>query len=196
MLAATIAFLAEPHTRYLATGQAYGPTTRPAFSQVYAFTCSDGLSLAVHLSSPEKFWVAFARAVGRADLLDDPRLATFQERVRHHQAIAEELAPLFRGRPRGEWLRLLEAADVPCTPIYTLDEVFEDPQVRHLGMEQLAHHPTQGEVRLLGLPVRLSETPLPAPAAPPTLGEHTEALLAELGYSPREIRALREAGAV
>jgi crotonobetainyl-CoA:carnitine CoA-transferase CaiB-like acyl-CoA transferase len=196
MLEATLCFLLEPLTRYLANGDVYGPFSRPQLSQVYAFQCADGLGLAVHLSSPEKFWRAFAGAIGREDLLADPRFQVFQDRVRHYECLAAEITPLFRTRTRPEWLKLLEAADVPCTPIYTLDQVFQDPQVQHLGMVQETQHPTEGPVRLLGFPVRFAGTPLPPSTAPPTLGEDSAGILAELGYEPADIETLSAEGVI
>jgi crotonobetainyl-CoA:carnitine CoA-transferase CaiB-like acyl-CoA transferase len=196
MLEATLGFLLEPLTRYLANGEVYGPFTRPRLSQVYAFQCADGLGLAVHLSSPDKFWRSFAGAIGRTDLLEDPRFQRFQDRVQHYEALAAAITPLIQTRTRPEWLRLLEAADVPCTPIYTLDQVFADPQVQHLNLVQQTEHPTQGPVRLLGFPVRFAATPLPPSTAPPTLGQDTAAILAELGYAPAEIERLTDEGAV
>ena len=116
--------------------------------------------------------------------------------MQYYEDLAAAITPLFRTRSRAEWLRLLEAADVPCTPIYTLDQVFEDPQVQHLNLVQETEHPTQGPVRLLGFPVRFAATPLPPSTAPPTLGQDTAAILAELGYAPAEIARLSEEGAV
>lgn len=182
MLAGTLSFLPETFGRYFESGEVPGPFTRPRVAQVYAFRCSDDLALAMHLSSPPKFWQGLARVVGREDMIEDPRLKTRDERVRHYDVIREELAPIFLTRPRAEWLERLEAADVPAAPIYTVDQVLSDPQVQHLEMQQVATHPTQGEVRMLGFPVRFSGTALDPPRAAPTLGEHGEAILAELGF--------------
>jgi crotonobetainyl-CoA:carnitine CoA-transferase CaiB-like acyl-CoA transferase len=195
MLEATMGFQVEPYARYFATGEVPNPYSRPRQAQVYAFTCADGLSFAVHLSSPPKFWEGLCRVAGREDLIGDPRFADRDARVEQYDFIQQTLTPIFKTRPRAEWLRLLEAADVPHTPIYTLDQVLQDPQVQHLGMVQTAEHPSEGTVRMVNYPVHLSETRLENPSAPPTLGEHTDAVLAELGFDAHEAARLRSEGA-
>lgn len=194
MLSATLGFLLEPFGIYFGHGEVPGPATRQAIAQVYAFTCADGMVLAMHLSSPPKFWEGLVTSVGRPDMLQDPRFQQREQRIKHYQAIKAELAPIFRTRDRENWLRALQAADVPCAPVYSIDEVLNDPQVRHEGLEQRVEHPVEGAVRLLGLPVKLHGTPLDGSVAPPTLGEHTHALLEELGYGPSEIERLHPRG--
>jgi crotonobetainyl-CoA:carnitine CoA-transferase CaiB-like acyl-CoA transferase len=107
--------------------------------------------------------------------------------------ISERLAT----RPAREWLALLEPAGVPCGPINGLDEVFEDPQVLHRRMRVDVPHPAAGQVKLVANPIKFSGTPIEHDRGPPLLGEHTDAVLADLlGLDPAKIARLRERGAI
>ena len=192
----TMAFMNEPFAGFFASGRAPDAFDRPRASGVFCFVCCDGKPIAIHLSSPNKFWVSFATAAGHPELLDDPRLKAHSGRHQHAGFIQQTLAPEFAKKTRAQWTSILEAADVPFAPIYTLDEVVEDPQVRHLGMVQTSTHHERGEVRTLGYPVKLSDTPLGPVSAPSTLGEHTDAILEGLGLTAAQIAALRGDGVV
>jgi crotonobetainyl-CoA:carnitine CoA-transferase CaiB-like acyl-CoA transferase len=196
MLTATLAFLVEPAVTYFVTGESPGPHTRPRMAQAYAFTCSDGKALAVHLSSPSKFWEGLTEAVGHKELRDDPRFRTREDRVANYAALRETLTDWFKTMPRESWLDRLEQFDVPHAPINTMSEVFEDPQVRHLGLEVTFDHEQMGSVRSVAPAVRMDGTPLSPSTAPPTLGEHTEAILHSLGYDTEAIRRLRQEQAI
>jgi crotonobetainyl-CoA:carnitine CoA-transferase CaiB-like acyl-CoA transferase len=196
LLQATMGFMNEPYTTLFASGRSPDAFERPRASQVYAFTCSDGLPLAVHLSSPEKFWRAFATAVGHPEMIEDPRFLRHADRRKSWPLIDARLKPVFATKTRAEWMGILIAAEVPATPIYQLAEALEDPQVQHLGMIESATHPVRGKVDLVGFPVTLGETALGPVTAPATLGEHSDEILQELGYSAAEIAALRQDGAV
>ena len=193
---ATMAFMNEPYSGLFANGKVPDAFDRPRASGVFCFVCGDGKPVAIHLSSPNKFWESFATAAGHPELLDDPRFKAHSGRHQHAEVIQETLAPEFAAKTRAEWTRILETADVPFAPIYQLDEVIEDPQIRHIGMVQHATHPERGEVRSLGYPVNLSDTPLGPVKAPATLGEHTDEILAEVGVSAEAIAKLRAAGVV
>jgi crotonobetainyl-CoA:carnitine CoA-transferase CaiB-like acyl-CoA transferase len=195
-LQATLALMHEPFATYFGSGQVLDNLERPKASNVFTFVCSDGKPIAIHLSSPTKFWHNFARAAGHAELIEDPRFKAHDARRRNHGAIVEALAPEFAKKPRAEWVHILEKADVPFAPIYTLDEVLEDPQAKHLGVVQKAVHPQKGEVKSLAYPFTLSDTPLGPVQAPATLGEHNDAILAEAGYSVGEIAELKSSGAL
>jgi crotonobetainyl-CoA:carnitine CoA-transferase CaiB-like acyl-CoA transferase len=184
LLQATIGIMNEPFSWLFGRGSAPKAFDRPRLSQVYAFVCGDALPIAIHLSSPQKFWRAFVTALGQAEMLDDPRLRTHRMRQDLWPEIHARLVPVMRSKTRAEWLEALVAADVPVAPIYALDEVIRDPQVQHLGMIQSVHHPERGERQVVGFPVNLSATPLGPISAPPLLGEHTGAILAELGLGP------------
>src|SRR4029453_12358922 len=117
-------------------------------------------------------------------------------RVRNQQVLTPLLRDLFSTRGRTELVDALEAAGVPCGPINTVPEVFEEPQVKHRNMLIDVPHPLSGTVPLLNTPMRFTEQPLQAERAPPLLGEHTEEIVREAGYDETRIESLREAGAI
>lgn len=184
MFAATAAFLSSEAAMWHGAGDRGGPRRRPSLSQSYAFTCSDDRIITVHLSSPPKFWEAFVAAVERPDLLTDPRFATRSARIEHFEDLHVVLAPIFRTRPIAAWREAFIRQDVPHAQVNSIEEVFTEPQAQHLGLALHLQHPTEGEVITVAPPVRFSATPWRDLAAPPTLGEDTEAVLAELGLGP------------
>ena len=193
---AAMAFMNEPYSGLFANGKVPDAFDRPRASGVFCFVCGDGKPIAIHLSSPNKFWESFAKAAGHPEMLEDPRFKQHSGRHQNSEVIRQTLVPEFAKKTRAEWALILEQADVPFAPIYELDEVIEDPQIKHIGMVQHATHPERGAVRVLGYPVKLSDTPLGPVTAPSTLGEHTDAILAEVGVDAAEIARLREAGVV
>jgi crotonobetainyl-CoA:carnitine CoA-transferase CaiB-like acyl-CoA transferase len=180
LLAATIAFLGENAARYFETGKPPTRETRAHSAQVYAFTDRDGAGFVLHLSSPAKFWRGLAHAAGHPEWIEDPRFATKRDRQQNYDLLRALLTEVFRGDTRAHWLELLRENDVPSAPILTLDEVFADPQVRHLGLKREAAHPKLGHVSLVFGGVKLSETPAEIIAPAPDYGKHTEEVLARL----------------
>jgi formyl-CoA transferase len=193
LLRATVAFLAENAARYFANGEVPDRAARTHLAQVYAFRAGDGLPFVIHLSSPPKFWQGLVAAVERPELLADPRFVDRPARQRHYDVLHALLSDVFATAPRAHWLDRLLARDVPCAPLNTLAEAFEDPQVQHLGMVVGARHPRLGAMRLAASGVTLSATPPELTAPPPALGEHTEAVLRTAGYGPADLDALRAA---
>src|SRR3546814_6468119 len=100
----------------------------PSVSQSYVLKCSDGKWIALHMSSPPKFWQGLAAAMEKPDLFDDERFATREARIAHQEDMIAVLGPIFAQRDRAEWCRRLEAGDVPHAPMYTTAEVPDDPQ--------------------------------------------------------------------
>lgn len=192
LLQSTASFVQEAAARYFATGAVPTRETRAQTAQVYAFVAEDGLPFVVHLSSPPKFWDGLTKAIEKPGLQDDPRFQNRETRSRHYGALHRTLVEIFSGKPREEWLERLRKYDVPCAPLHTLDEVFDDPQVRSLGMQVEMSHPKMGQMRLSGSPIGLSKTPVSYRLAPPVLGEHSEEILKELGYNDETIERLRE----
>ena len=129
-------------------------------------------------------------------LIDDPRFKTPQDRSKNRLACNVELEKATVGKTSAEWVEILNKAGVPCGPILNVKEVFEDEQIRHLKLATKIEHPRLGEQTVQNLPVTLSRTPGAVVSASPDLGEHTDQVLGELGYSRDDIAALHRDGAV
>jgi formyl-CoA transferase len=158
------------------------------------FTTADGhINIA---ASGQVMYRRLCEAIGATHLLDDPRFRTMADRSRNRKAMNEELDKVLVARPSAEWIETLNKSGVPCGPILNIRQVFEDPQVQHLGLAQKVRHSERGEIRVQGLPATLSRTPGAVRRGAPVHGEHTDEILAELGYSRDEIATLRRDGAV
>lgn len=170
-------------------------SAHPSVVPYQAFRASDGYVVAG--TTNESLWQRFCQVLGAPDLLSDPRFATNVDRVAHRAELLDLLEKIFIRRTRAEWLDGFRAAGIPCGPINTLDEVFQDPQVQHLGIVQDVDHPTAGRVRVTGSPLQF-DNHRPAIRIPaPRLGEHTEEVLSQvLGYSPERIADLRRSAAI
>jgi crotonobetainyl-CoA:carnitine CoA-transferase CaiB-like acyl-CoA transferase len=180
LLEATISFCGENTARFFEQGKIPSRATRTHQAQVYAFVAGDGKPFVVHLSSPTKFWEALCAVTGKPEWLTDPRFKTKESRGKHYEALNEGLAVTFEADTRETWLDKLGAADVPCAPLNTLAEAFDDPQVKHLKMREDVEHVRVGKVGLVRNGLRMSATPPAIHSAAPDLGEHTEEVLAAL----------------
>ncbi len=145
---------------------------------------------------PDEAFRRLCMAVEVGDLWTDSRFATPRLRATHRDALSNILNAKLRRRTTADWMSLLHRQRIPCGPIFDLQQVFSDPQVRHNGMVLEHDHPTAGHRRLLGFPMRLSEAPMDIRLPAPKLGEHTEEFLAGLGYSQTLIQELRRDGVI
>ena len=193
MLESAIAFIPDPMANYTRVGTLSGPLTRVAASQSYALRCSDEKLIGLHLSSQPKFWEALVTALERPDLAHDARFTTRELRIKNFLELTSVLAEIFATKTRAQWTAILEAADVPFAPVHNLPDVLEDEQVRHLQTFYRQQHPTEGEITTIHRPVLIDGGREESSLPPPTLGEHTEAVLAELGYDAAAIQKLRAA---
>jgi formyl-CoA transferase len=196
LLRASISFVSENAARYFETGVVPRRAYRTKTAGVFAFVDQEGLPFVIHLSSPEKFWRGLLDAVGKSELADDPCFRDRKGRFENYDDLSTTLQAVFRGGRREDWLRRMQERDVPCAPLNTLEEVFNDPQVREYGFPEEVEHPRMGKVRLVGSGVDLSHTPPKTTLPPPTLGEHTEEILSALGYDKATVARLRESGVV
>ncbi len=144
----------------------------------------------------QHMWKRLCRALGAEDLSADPRFSSPSKRSKNRDALTLALEERLQTKTATEWIGTLNAAGVPCGPILTIDQVFADAQVQHLGLAQPLEHPHLGRIHLLGLPVTLSRTPGAVRTPAPEKGEHTDEILAELDMSTEEIRRLRAEGVV
>ncbi len=175
---------------YFATGETPGRlgSAHPSIVPYQAFRTADGyINVAV---GSEAIWRRFCEGVA-PDLADDARFATNRERVASRRVLIERLEAIFLSRSTQAWMDVLDASGVPNGPILTMTQVFSHPQVRHRRMLVELDHPKAGRIQQTGLPIKLSETPGQIRSAPPTLGQHTDAILRELGLSQQEVVALR-----
>jgi crotonobetainyl-CoA:carnitine CoA-transferase CaiB-like acyl-CoA transferase len=180
MLEASMAFAPDVFTNFTRAGTVSGPFTRVATSQSFAFRCGDGGLLAIHLSTPEKFWLRLVAAIEAPELGIDERFAVHLRRVNHYHVLRDELARRFLTKPRAEWLERLAAADVPAAPIWNVAESLDDPQVQALDTVLKTRHPSEGVIRSIHCPILVDgERPQNRMAPPPLLGEHTAEILSE-----------------
>lgn len=180
LIESTVAFLAENAANFFEGGPPPDRARRTHQALVFTFVARDGRPLVIHLSSPQKFWIGLTKAIGCEELQADPRFRDRSGRSANYDALDALLAEEFRKRDRDDWLTQLRAADVPCGPLSDLQEVFDDPQVKFLGLKKELPHPRRGRVAVVGSPVRLSDTPVEITRAAPDLGEDTDAIIARL----------------
>ncbi|HEV8639678.1 MAG TPA: CoA transferase [Methylomirabilota bacterium] len=144
----------------------------------------------------QTFWVKLCAALGLAHLADDPRFASWLLRLDNREALLPLLEKTFASQPRSHWLQVLAAHDIPAAPVQTLLEFMDDPGVRHHDMLHLYDHPEVGRLRLMGQPLVFSQTRSNDPGPPPTLGQHTDQVLREVGYDGAAIADLRARGVI
>lgn len=169
-------FNLDDFTHLLADDQLMGPYSRPHVSQSYVFECLDGTWLALHMSSPPKFWENLALAVERPDMLALPVFASREARIAHYEDVVAFLAPIFATRPRAAWHARLTELEVPNSPVATAREVLDSPQARALEIEIAADGP-MGAFRTIRSPLSFDGERSLAVTAPPLLGADNERIL-------------------
>jgi crotonobetainyl-CoA:carnitine CoA-transferase CaiB-like acyl-CoA transferase len=166
------------------------PTSMPTS----AYKTSDGyMNLA---ASGDGMWKRVCQVIGRDELAGDERFKTNEDRAKNRIALNALLNEALAKKPSAEWIETFNKIGVPCGPIYKMNEVFADPQVRHLGAAAEVEHPKLGRFKILNQPVKLSRTPAEIKTAAPELGTHTDEILKEIGLGEKEIKELRAKGAV
>ncbi len=196
MLDATTALLTYQAGNYFTTGEAPARqgNRHPTIVPYESFETAHGdLVIA---GGNDEIWRRLCGALDLTHLADDPRFRTNRDRAAHYSELRPLLQSTLRTRARDEWVTRLTAAGVPCGSVREISEVLADPQIAARQMVAEVDHPTVGRTKVIGSPVKLSETPSSVRTPPPVLGQHTEALLTELGYDRQSIEDLRAAGVV
>jgi crotonobetainyl-CoA:carnitine CoA-transferase CaiB-like acyl-CoA transferase len=181
MLEAMCHFNLDDFTHFYSQGEVMGPYSRPNVSQSYVFRTKDDGWIALHMSSPTKFWEALAEAVGRPDMLSLPEFATRDARIANYDAVVAFLAPIFATDDRETWRARLLVHEVPNSPVYSSEEVTRTDQFRHLGLEVAGEHAEMGPFRTIRGPVSFDGGRATEVVPPPVLGEHDAEILGRPG---------------
>ncbi|MDQ2052166.1 CaiB/BaiF CoA-transferase family protein [Natronolimnohabitans sp. A-GB9] len=191
-----VAWMSYMASYYFATGESPKRmgSKHPTIAPYQAFPTRDGY--VVVAAASEKIWRNFCLAIDRDDLLEDERFETNTDRVEHRDQLDEILEAELADYRTEPLVALLEDHDVPARAVSDMEDVFSHPQVEARDMHQQVDHPSVGAIDMPGSPMNLSRTPATVRQHPPELGEHTDELLADLGYSEREIERLRADGIV
>jgi crotonobetainyl-CoA:carnitine CoA-transferase CaiB-like acyl-CoA transferase len=192
LLDSQVAWLTYRAGAYFASGEVPQPmgSGHPVIVPYQAFKAKDVfINIAV---GNDQLWERFCKAVGLENVMNDPKFATNAKRVENREEIVKIISDLIVTKDGEEWLKIITDAGVPCGPIYTVDKVFADPQVLHREMVKELDHPKAGKVKVTGIPIKLSDTPGEVETAPPVLGQHTQEILTELGYSDKDLEKLKQ----
>jgi crotonobetainyl-CoA:carnitine CoA-transferase CaiB-like acyl-CoA transferase len=191
LLEAQIAMMDFQAARYLVDGVVpdQAGNDHPYSTPMGVFETSDGfINIGV---GGDGQWRALCAALDRPDIGRVAEYATGDLRLRNRPKLTALLTEIFKTKSSAQWLERLEQQGVPAGPIYKVDEVFADPQVRHLGIAVPLHHPKRGDIRVVGQPITLSRTPARVVATLPESGTHTDEILRGIGYSAAEIEDFR-----
>ncbi|MDQ3440455.1 MAG: CoA transferase, partial [Planctomycetota bacterium] len=196
MLDSTAALLTYQAGNFFTTGQvpARMGNRHPTIVPYESFAASDGEF--VIAGGNDDLFRRLCRTVGLPQLAEDSRYATNKDRVAHYDELKSQLSRALSTRTRAEWVQALAAAGVPCGAVRDISEVLADPQIAARNMIAEVEHPTIGRARVISSPVKLSATPASIRTAPPVLGQHTAAVLGELGYDQSQIDGLAAAGVI
>jgi len=181
MFEAMCHFNLDDFTHLLSADQVMGPYSRPHVSQSYVFQCADGEWIALHMSSPPKFWENLAVAVGQPDMLSLPAFESRDARIAHYEDVVAFLAPIFASQPRAHWAAELTRLEVPNSPVHTSAEVLASEQARHLGIAVSDPDGPMGEFRTIRFPVSFDGERMDKVTAPPLLGSSDEEIRRAIG---------------
>ncbi len=190
MLESAIHFMPDAFTAYTEAGLDMEPETRTSFSHAFVLRCADDKLIAVHVGGPDALWEKLVAATGDAAFAANPMFKARHSRIKNYATLIEALRPIFVRRNRAEWLDILVRYDVACAEINTVSEAMRDPELIHLGLFEEVERAGYGSMKMLRRAARIDGARATTQKPPPFLGEHTEAVLREIGYDDAAIVAL------
>lgn len=196
MLDCEVASLTYMAGYYFATGEVPERigSRHPTIVPYQAYETKDSY-IVVGGGSPD-IWQSFCKAIDKEELANDPKFRDNPNRVRNREKLEIILKPIFKAKTTKEWVKIMDAYDVPATPVNDLAQVFALSHVKERNMSTTIEHPPVGELKILGIPVKFEKTPGKVKRHPPLLGEHTEEILGEIGYSKDAIEDLYREGVI
>jgi crotonobetainyl-CoA:carnitine CoA-transferase CaiB-like acyl-CoA transferase len=195
LLQVAIAFIESHVSDYLNGGEAVSRDNFPK-GRIYSLLDCEKKPFMVHLSGHNEAWEGLLKAGELDERVGDPRFATRKQRSDRHDEIVAMLRQAFVKKRRDYWLPRLDANSIPNAPINTIQEVFDNPQIKHLGIPKQIEHPKMGASNLVGSPINMSGTPPKFFRAAPLLGENTEEVLAKLGYDRNAVKDFKASGVI
>ena len=196
LMQAAIQLLDFQAARYTMSGEVPGQVgnDHPTSMPTSAYATADGhINVA---AAGNRMWRIVCDSIGQPELVEHPDYKDAEDRAKHRKALNELMSRSLATKTSAEWVEIFNQAGVPCGPIYRMDEVFDDPQVKHMQAAAEVAHPRLGKLRLINQPVKLSRTPAKLVAATPERGEHTDEVLLDLGLDAKEIKKLRGEGII
>jgi crotonobetainyl-CoA:carnitine CoA-transferase CaiB-like acyl-CoA transferase len=196
LLEATIFMLDFQASRWLMRGEVakQAGNDHPTGTPTGVFPTSDGhINIA---AAGERPWLRFCDAIGHPEWKEKAEWSTRQKRTQDRKGVNDAISEITRHKSSAHWVELMEEAGVPCGPIYTIDQTFADPQVRHLGIAAPVAHPTKGEYKIVGSPINMHDTSKKIRRPTPERGEHTDEVLRAFGYTDAQVQELRASGAI
>jgi len=193
MLDGAVSWMTYMAANYFATGKVPERmgSAHPNIVPYQCFETKDGKYINIAIGN-DRLWTSLCKVLGLKKLAQDPRFATNPKRVKNRNELISMLTKIFSTKIRDEWLEIL-GREIPCGPVYTMDEIFSNPQVLHRGMLVEIDHPVAGKIKQIGIPMKFSETLEEIKAPPPLLGQHTEEILKFfLKLSENEVSQLRK----
>jgi crotonobetainyl-CoA:carnitine CoA-transferase CaiB-like acyl-CoA transferase len=196
LLEALLSMLDFQAARWTVDGEvpAQAGNHHPTITPMGTFSASDGY---LNIAAPNnRLWERLCDALGRPEALSSPRFSTVSGRHENRETLKSVLQQILATRSRSEWVELLDSAGVPCGPVNSVAEAFEDPQTRHLDVLTRVDHPDRGEVNVLRTPITMSRTAPAVKTSSPTASQDTDRVLSRLGYSPEDLDRLRASGVI
>ena len=196
LLQAAIQLLDFQAARYTMSGEVPEQVgnDHPTSMPTSAYATADGhINVA---AAGNRMWRIVCECIGRPELVEHPDFKEAEDRARNRKALNEEVGRGLSAKTSAAWVEIFNQAGVPCGPIYRMDQVFADPQVKHLQVAAEVEHPRLGTLRLINQPVKLSRTPASLATATPGRGEHTEEVLLEIGFTKHEVNSFKSEGIV